>query len=513
MVRCRGWLAFLIAICSAAPGASGQQTGPDAQSVTAAVRQYREANAAEILGELRTLLSLPNVARDAANIRRNAEHLVRLLEARGAIASILEAEGSPPAVYGELTAPEASRTVVFYAHYDGQPVDETRWASEPWAPILRDGMLENGAGELPWDTVAVDIDPEWRIYARSASDDKSPIVAMLRAIDALRAADLPLSINLKFFFEGEEEAGSSHLAWIFGDGPVHQTRQQQVVFGARGVMGLGITVYGPSRVLHSGHYGNWAPNPAVMLVDLIASMRNTDGDILIEGFYDDVRPPSDVERQAIAGTPDVERQLTEELALGRTEGGNRRLLDRIMLPAMNVDGLAAGNVGVRARNAIPAQAQAAIDIRMVPDQRPARVRELVERHVRARGFHVVYEEPDMETRRAHAKLARLAWGGGYPAVRTSMDLEVSRAIMDVVDQATATPLVRVPMLGGSLPLFVFEQTLGVPLVIVPIVNHDNNQHAPNENLRVQNLWDGIEVYAGLMARLGYRWGAAMMPDR
>jgi len=495
------------------------QSGPTGSVVKGAVREYRSAHEAEILHELRDLLALPNVASDRENIERNANHIVAMLEARGATARLLRVEGGPPAVLGQLDAAGAARTVVFYAHYDGQPVDTTRWSSSPWQPILRDGILEQGASLVSWDSVSRGVDPEWRIYGRSASDDKSPIVALLRSVDALRDRGLPLSVNLKFFFEGEEEAGSPHLRsfleqyrdqldadlWIFCDGPVHQTRLPQVVYGVRGVMGMGLTTYGATRVLHSGHYGNWSPNPAVMLVQLLASMRDDEGTILIDGFYDDVLPISDNQRSAIEATPDVETGLKDELSLGRTEGGDNRLLEQIMNPAMNLDGLAAGNVGAAARNAIPNRATAALDFRLVPDQHPERVRELVENHLRSLGYYVVNEEPDAQTLQSHERVVRVTGGGGYPAASTPTDLPVSVAVEAVVRDAFDRQLVTVPLLGGSLPLYTFEEVLGVPFVIVPMVNHDNNQHGANENLRIQNLWDGLEMYAALMARLGHVW--------
>ncbi|NOT07314.1 MAG: M20/M25/M40 family metallo-hydrolase, partial [Gemmatimonadales bacterium] len=298
----------------------------------AAVASWRAGRETEIVREYVDLLAIPNVASDSVNIRRNAAALVTMLERRGVAARLLEAPGSPPAVYGELTVPGATRTVVLYAHYDGQPVDTTRWASSPWRPILRDKAIQAGGKEIPWPARGARFEPEWRIYARSTGDDKGSIIAQLTALDALRAQGARPTVNLKFFFEGEEEAGSDHLRdmltrhaallqadlWVFGDGPVHQTRRPQIVFGVRGVMGVQLTVYGPARPLHSGHYGNWAPNPNVMLAGLLASMRNEDGRILIDRFYDDVRPITPADRSAFGRIPPVEEQLAGELRLRRT---------------------------------------------------------------------------------------------------------------------------------------------------------------------------------------------------
>jgi acetylornithine deacetylase/succinyl-diaminopimelate desuccinylase-like protein len=495
------------------------QRPANADAVRTAVREWRMRNEPAVLRELSSFLAIPNLATDSVSIRRNADTLVAMLVRRGVNARKLEAPGSPPAVYGELRVPGATRTIVMYAHYDGQPVDPARWATPPWTPTLRDAPLERSGRVISLPDRGGTLDEDARLYARSASDDKAPIIAMLTAIDALRAGRIPLSVNLKFFFEGEEEAGSEHLeamlrphavlltadGWIFGDGPVHQSRRPQVVFGVRGVMGAELTVYGPARALHSGHYGNWAPNPSMMLAHLLTTMRDMEGRITIAGFLDDVRAPGATERAAIASAPPVDTLLRRELALGDVEGDGAPLLERILAPALNVRGLDGGPVGSRAANVIPTQATASLDFRLVPDQTPARVRELVEAHLRTQGYHVVQEEPALDVRLRHPRVVRIQWEQGYPGIRTDMDAPFSRAVMRVARAATSDQVVAIPMLGGSLPMYLFAEILRAPLVIVPIVNHDNNQHAANENLRIGNLRDGIELYAQLFARLGAEW--------
>src|SRR5579872_5998830 len=280
-------------------------------SAATAARNWREAHESTILGEFVDLLSIPNIASDTPNIRRNAEAVMKVLEKRGIKARLLETPGAPPVVYGEIATPNAVRTVVFYAHYDGQPLDPKEWATDPWKPVVKNGF----------------------IYARSASDDKAPIIALATALDALKNAKIPLKQNVKFVFEGEEEAGSRHLdkilaankdllkadVWLICDGPVHQSRRRQIVFGARGVETLDITVYGPKRPLHSGHYGNWAINPALMLVRLLASMKDDSGRVTIKGFYDDVQPLSPLEQKALADVPSVDEQMKAELGISTTE--------------------------------------------------------------------------------------------------------------------------------------------------------------------------------------------------
>ena len=498
---------------------AGAQT-PDAAAVRASVRAYTAAHDVEIVHELSDFLSIPNVASDAANIGRNAGRLLAMMTARGISGRLLESpSGGPPVVYGELRAPGATKTVVFYAHYDGQPVDTTQWTTPPWRPVLRDKPLDASGQVIPIPQTAGTIKGEWRLYARSASDDKAPIVAMLTALDALRAAKMSPSVNLKFFFEGEEEAGSGHLkellernvpllkadAWLFGDGPIHQSRRQQIVFGVRGVTGAELTVYGPSHGLHSGHYGNWAPNPVTLLANLISSMRNDDGRILIKDFYKDVAPITAAERRALAAIPAIDSAMRVEVQLGATEAKNASLVERIMLPALNLRGIRGGAVGATASNTIPTEATASIDFRLVPHQTPEHVRQLVEEHAKTRGYFIVDHTPTPAERMAHARILKMTWEAGYPATRVSMDSPLSRAVIRATEESLDGPIVALPTLGGSLPMYTFESVLHAPLIVLPIVNHDNNQHASNENLRLQNLFDGIAVYAGVVARVGQYW--------
>jgi acetylornithine deacetylase/succinyl-diaminopimelate desuccinylase-like protein len=465
------------------------------------------------------MLALPNLASDGPNIRRNAEHIASLLRRRGVATRLLDGEGGPPVVYGERSSPGARRTIVVYAHYDGQPVDPSKWASPPWEPLLRDAPLDAGGRPIPLQTLKGPTGAEWRLYARSAGDDKAPIMALLAALDALAASRTEPSINLKVFFEGEEEVGSPHLravlernkdllkadAWLLCDGPVHQSRRPLLFFGARGATGVEITLYGPARALHSGHYGNWAPNPAVALAHLVAGLRDTDGRIRIAGFYDDVRPVSGAEREALDSVPDVDGELRQDLALAETEAGGARLVDRLMLPALNLRGIEAGAVGARATNAIPNEARASIDLRLVPDQSPERVRERFEEHLRAQGYTVTYETPTLEARRTQPRLVKLEWSSGYASGRVAMDTPFAQALVTAVEEATGARVVRLPTLGGTIPMHVFSEVLGAPIVGLPIANHDDNQHAADENLRLQNLWDGIATFVAVLTGLGSAW--------
>ncbi len=490
--------------------ASNAQTQQNPAAATA--RNWREAHERAILAEFMDLLAMPNLARDDANIRKNAAAVVSLFEKRGVKTQLLEVAGAPPVVFGEIATAGATRTLVFYAHYDGQPLDPKEWATPPWQPVVRDRPLDKDGRVIPLPASGR-IDPEWRIYARSASDDKAPLIAIAAALDALKSARIALHSNIKLVFEGEEEAGSPHLAaiiekykgllgsdvWLICDGPVHQSRRQQIVFGARGVTTIDITVYGPNHELHSGHYGNWAPNPAMMLARLLASMKDDDGRVLIDHFYDGIEPLSESEKRAVADAPDVDRNLIRELSLGRTEGGGKKLVELLNLPSLNIRGMASARTGGQASNVIPSTATATIDIRLVKGIDHETAERRVMDHIRKQGYFIVSNDPDAQTRVSHPKVAKVTVeSGGYNASRTSMDLPISQFVLRTADSARG-PVVKLPTMGGSVPLFMIEGILHAPTISVPIANHDNNQHSYNENVRIQNLWDGIELMAALLA--------------
>lgn len=502
MIRIFALLAAFSALLAA-------QTNPAAL----AARQWRQQHERAIVTEFESLIAIPNIARDQPNIQRNAAFIVKMLQSRGVAARLVEEPGANPVVFGELKTPGATRTLVLYAHYDGQPLDPKEWATPPFEPVLRDRSLEKDGRVIPLANAKFPLDPESRIYGRSTSDDKAPILAIVTALDAIHAADIALHSNIKFAFEGEEEAGSKNLeriiaahkdlfsadAWIICDGPVAQTRQQLIAFGARGIVQVDVTVYGPRRELHSGHYGNWAPNPAMMLARLLSSMKDEPGHVLVEHFYDGIAPLSETEKRAIAESPDVDTDLKKELWLGGTEGAPKKLIELLQLPSLNIRGMASSRTGAQASNVIPSTATASIDMRLVKGMDYRQTVARLTDHIRKQGFFVSDIEPTADIRMAHQKVAWVkANEFAYNAVRTSMDLPISREVVRVVESARG-PAVKVPTMGGSVPLEMIERALGTKTITVPIANHDNSQHSFNENIRIQNLWDGIELMAALIS--------------
>ena len=488
----------------------------NAQSeATLAIRSFRSENEIGWMKEYISFLSIPNIASDTIGMKQNANFIMDMMKKRniqqvGLLNGV--SKNIPPAIYGEVITPGATQTIIFYAHYDGQPVDSSQWHKglSPFVPTLVNGSLEKGSNIIPFDNSK--LNPDWRIYARGASDDKAGVMAILSAFEAINKIGFKLNYNVKFFFEGEEEAGSTHLSeifqqnetllqsdgWVICDGPVHQSGNKSIIFGVRGDAHLGITVYGPSRPLHSGHYGNWAPNPGLMLAKLLSSMKDEKGSVTIKGFYDDIKPLTSEEQKAVSTIPPVGDQMKKELKFLNEEMEGVSLEKSILMPSLNINGMQSGNVGKKASNVIPITATAVLDIRLVPGNDYHLQQQKVVDHIKSKGYYIINREPTNEERGKYAKIATINLSDGYNAQRTSLSDPFAKKIVAAVQSTTKEKLVLLPSMGGSLPLFLFDKYLKAKTITVPIANHDNNQHAENENIRIRNLWNGIETMAAIM---------------
>ena len=460
-------------------------------TIDAWVTAHRQA----VLDELTALLSIPNIATDKPNIRRNAEHIREMLAKRGIAAEILETTGNP-LVYGTFTVPGATRTLLFYCHYDGQPVDRAKWRQpDPFTPVTR------GEGS------------DARIYARSASDDKAPIVALVAAFDAMKSANLAPSSNVKLIFEGEEEAGSVSLVPAIGryrdklsadlmiilDGPGHSSGRPTVAFGARGIVTANLTVYGPKTGVHSGNYGNWIPNPAMRLAQLLASMKSDDGRVTVAGYYDSVPPFSAEDRAMLDGVPEDSDRMLKTFGVAEAEKAFPKLQYALQYPTLNVRGLSSAYVGAGARTIIPDRATAAIDLRLVKETPADLLLAKLRAHVEKQGYHVVESDPDDLTRARYSRIARLELDSPPTnAFRTPPSDPQAHAVVAAMTRTFGQPPVQLRTLGGTVPIAPFIEALGFPAVTVPTVNFDNNQHEENENLRISTFFDSISIIAALL---------------
>jgi acetylornithine deacetylase/succinyl-diaminopimelate desuccinylase-like protein len=503
-----------VAACIGAIVAAFAPSGAYAGALRAQVETAVQQNLPEYLD----LLSVPNVAATPSDIARNAERLVQAFERRGFVSRIVTNSAGRPAVLAELdSSAAAAPTVMFYLHYDGQPVIPAEWSqADPFVPVVKRHDDVGG-----WTTVAVDalratpLDPELRVFARSAADAKAPIVMLLTAIDLLTQQGQAPAFDLKVLLDGEEEIGSPSLAAMIAeepaafradalvilDGPLHDSGRPTIVFGNRGITQTRLTVFGPRAPLHSGHFGNYAPNPAQRLATLLASMKDDDGRVQIAGYYDGV-DLSAADRVALAAVGDDEAAILRRAGIARAElvGGNYQ--EALQYPSLNVRGLAAGGVGADAANIVPSEAIAEIDLRTTPDTDGRRLFELVQRYIESRGYHLVERAPTDEERATYDKLASFTLSSVQAAARMPMDSAIGQWALNALQSPAAPqpdePPVRIRMMGGTVPTDVLVEALGIPFVLVPTVNPDNNQHARDENMRIGHLVTGTETLYGLL---------------
>ena len=456
------------------------------------------------LGELVRLVELKNDASEGDHLAENSRYLATRLREAGLDAYRMTWPETPSYVVGRRDTPGAKLTVGFYAHYDGQPVNGELWDTPPWAATLMD---EQGRVK---PLMGADLQEDWRLHARSTADDKGAIAALITAIESVVEGG-DLGVNVRVLLEGEEEQGSPHLreflrsnselfeadVWVFCDGPIGTNGIHQLVLGARGAMGLELTAYGPSFEVHSGHYGNWVPNPGFTLASLLVSLRGGDGISMVPGFDARLAGLTDVERALLSDSPVEEDRLLSSMGLDRAEREGESLGAAVSRPAINLLGLWMGNTRKTVANSIAGEATMRLGFRLVAGQQPEAVRESIEAFLESEGFTLVSSEPG--SRRGESLLVR--WIAGYPAFSTSPENPVVGWLESAAQRGVGDVMLT-PTLGGSIPGSLFVEELGASVVVVPIANHDNNQHAANENLRLGNLWQGVELYTEILKGAG-----------
>jgi len=500
-------LALVLALLAASRASAQETLRPRVEAWTA-------ANQKAIVGEFLDLLAIPNVAADRVNIDRNAVFLKSMLEKRGFKAELLPTDGNP-LVFGERLVQGATTTVLIYCQFDGQPVNPKGWAQEnPFTPVLRAGRHDEGARDIADARGQTRYENDWRVYARSASDAKGPIVAFVAALDALAAHGLAPTVNLRVIMDGEEEISSPNLVpaiekyreklkadlMLVFDGPMHFTDQPTLVFGARGIQTAQLTVFGPKSGVHSGNYGNWMPNPALRLAHLLSSMKDDQGNILVEGFHDDLVPMTREERDLIAAVPNEDTRLLKVFGVAKPERDDVSLQMAFQKPTLNIRGMQSSFIGNDARTIIPDRAVAELDIRLVKETNGARMLERLRAHIVKHGYHIVDADPDDATRARYTHIAKLTSPrrAATAAFRTSPLLPESRRVITALETIWGEPPVRIRTAGGTVPISQFIEALGFPAILVPVVNFDNNQHEENENLRLGNLFRGVVTYAGVL---------------
>lgn len=463
------------------------------------------------IDELRDFVSIPNDALEHANINRNITWLTDKFNARGFNTSVLPTEGES-LFFAALPMEDTKPTILFYMHFDGQSVDPARWDQpDPYKVVLKaaDG---DGWKNLPFSELSDDIDYEWRLFGRSTSDDKGPIVMFLNAIDMLKKNKLEVPFNVKVILDGQEEKGSEPLPkavkdyrelleadfLVIADGPVHSSGKPTVVYGCRGITELTLTTYGPVKPQHSGHYGNYAPNPGFLLAELLASMKDADGRVVIDGYYDGIEP-DESSLAILRSVPDDTETINAYLGIKTAEKVGAFYQESIQYPSLNIRGLGSGWIGDEVRTIVPDRAVAELDIRLVPETRGERLKTLVKDHIEKQGYHIITEEPDMAVRMAHEKLVKVTEGGVTDAFRTDLNNPYGQHLVNILQDTFSEEVVQIRIAGGTVPIAPFINELQVPAFLVPMVNPDNNQHSPNENLKIGQIAYGIKVFYNLLS--------------
>lgn len=477
----------------------------------AKIRQMTVAQTDNALQTYRDILGLPNDTHYPDDIQRLVQWLRTEFGQRSFKLDTLESGGSP-FVFAERSVAGANKTALIYLQADGQPVDPTLWQQKsPYQATLKKLNKNTGWQEIPWDSLKEEIEPDWRIFARSAADSKGPIAQFLTAIDAIDENGLEPAYNLKVIMDTEEENGSPNLPTVvmkhkdrlaadfllIFDGPPHASNEPTLVFGARGIAKITLKTHGPRKPQHSGHYGNYVPNPALALAQLLASMKSPDGRVLIPGFYDGIEINAET-RELLDRVPDDTRALHQHLGIAETDKVADSLQLAIQYPSLNIRGLSSLKVGIQSRTLIPASAIAELDVRLVKESDPARLIGLIKDHIIEQGYHVIGHEPTMAERLALPKLLTFKSKISYKAFRTDFDSEPGLLARGALKRLYGAEPILLRTSGGSIPISPFVEALDIPAVMVPTVNIDNNQHAPDENLRLGNFIEGISILIAVL---------------
>ena len=499
---CLGLAASLLPLFTAAQAPSGDE-------IRAAVDAHRD----EAVALYREFLALPNDAVYPEDIERLVAWMERAFEARGFESRRIATAGSP-SLLAQRLVPGAQKTVLVYLQADGQPVDPAAWNQpNPYVAVLKEKDELGQWQPIPWESLAERYDPDWRVFARSASDSKGPMTQFLMAISLLDKLDHAPEYNLKVLIDTEEEMGSPNLApaverdrdqlaadfLLIFDGPPHASNQPTVKFGARGIVTVTLETYGPKVAQHSGHYGNFLPNPVFDLARIIASFKDPEGRVTIDGFYDGIEISPEV-RELLNAVPDDEAAILEAAGVARADAVAPSLQEALQYPSLNVRGIRAAWVGEESRTIIPPRATAEIDIRLVKESDPERLIALLREHVAGMGFHLIDSPPSDAERREHPKLLKFTYEVSYGAYRSDFDSPAGLMARAGMRHLYGEEPILIRNSGGSIPIAPLVDTLGIPAASVPTVNIDNNQHSPNENLRLGNFLEGIAILMAVLSQ-------------
>jgi len=455
-------------------------------------------------------LSIPNNGKIPADIEANLDWTKLALEKRGFKTQILTSNNVPH-LFAQGKMDPKKKTILIYMQVDGQPVDSSAWNQEsPYIPELMEEINGNWK-PIHWNFIDGEIDPEWKIFSRSASDSKGPTMVFFSALDILQKKGIAPAVNLKFILDFQEEMSSPELAKVVAqnkelfkadgilimDGTRHFSNLPNLAFGARGIATITLKIFGAKDDLHSGQYGNFAPNPVFAASRLLASMKDESGKVLIPGFYDGVNF-TEADLQAMAAVPESLEEIQDELGIAAAEKVGASYQEAMQFPSLNIRGMRAAWVGKEVRTIIPSEAIIEIDMRTVKETPAERQVALVKKFIEDQGYHFVEVEPTEAERKAYSKLVSFDYRIGSEPFRADMESPFGAWLEKGMSIVFGENYIKTRLTGGSQPMAPFINILGIPAVSVRIPNPDNSIHAPNENIRIGNYLEGIQTCLGML---------------
>ena len=470
-----------------------------------------KSSVASAIQDLRDFVALPSDALNADDIQDNLFWLKRQFGARGFNTTELDTENHP-LFFAALPINDDKPTVLFYMHFDGQSVDPSKWDQpSPYQVVLKKPN-EATFQTVSFEELEDDINYDWRLFGRATADDKGPIVMFLHAIDLLKKNGKEMPFNVKVILDGEEERGSKPLPkavkayrelleadfLIINDGPMHPSEKPTLIFGCRGITSLTLTTHGPYKPQHSGHYGNFAPNPGFQLAQLLATMKDAEGRVLIPGYYDGIALDDNVQ-SVLKSVPDDAKAISEKLQFKTAEKVGNFYQEALQYPSLNIRGMGSGWIGSKARTIVPESATAELDLRLVPETDGNRLKGLVKEHIKKQGFYVMDKIPSKEERMAHDKIITIKEGSVTDAFRTDLNNSSGAFLKNTLETSFGEEVVQIRIMGGTVPIAPFINELKIPAFVVPMVNPDNNQHSPNENLKIGQLAYGIQAFYDILS--------------
>ncbi len=451
-------------------------------------------------------VSIPNLPENKDLMLKNINWVARQFDDLDFRTSLLKTS-TLPILIAEKEYDPNYKTVLFYFHIDGQPINPEAWNQDhPFKPVLKSEDKDGLWKIIDWNKLDGDINDEWRIFARAAADDKAPIIMLLSALKILKIENSAPKFNVKVIFDPEEEYGSNALLstldtykdryasdfFIVMDGPAHNSNKPTVTFGCRGIATCSITTYGSKLPQHSGHYGNYVPNPVFRLAKLLSSMKDESGKVLIQDYYKGIEINPEV-FELLESVPFDSIELNNSLGIHASEEVGKNYQEALQYPSLNVRQIGTSWKGKGLKTVIPEYATADIDVRLVPETDGKVQLEKIKNHIEKQGYYVIDRDPTDEERQSHPKIVKFISDPGINAFRTSPDSNFGKKVRTPLMEEFGEEPIVIRLMGGTVPIVPVINKLNVPTVIIPMVNMDNNQHSPNENIRIGNIRQGIKV--------------------